>query len=77
MITVRFIHPGTGAERASVLSTLCPICVCEFQPAEHELQVSVGDAIEVHCPECDALALRWSPPQPPPPEPEPEPQPDA
>lgn len=64
MLAVRYIHPGTGAVHAQVLVTLCPVCVRDFTPSEHELQQNVGDSITVHCPECQTLALTWAAPQP-------------
>lgn len=61
MITVRF-YVGTE-EREGTLSTFCPHCSCEFEPLE--AQAAIGAPIEVHCPACGALALRWAPPPPP------------
>ena len=80
MITVRFRHPGTGNVHASELPTFCPLCVKEIEPRSDDVQRDVGEAVQVRCPTCDAIVLRWAAPlpaiaSPEQPEPEPEPEP--
>lgn len=67
MIKVRY-RVGSE-EREGALSTFCPNCAREFEPVESQAEVDAS--IEVHCPACGVLALRWAPPPPlPPPEPD-------
>lgn len=67
MITVRFIHPGSGAEVSGSIPTFCPRCLRDFEPDSADLQTEVGAPVHVHCPGCGELALSWAPPVPAPP----------
>lgn len=71
MIKIEFTHPATGELTQQQIDTFCPSCVRDFQPLDDEQQAEVGAPIELHCPVCGVLALRWYPPVPAPPPPDP------